>query len=142
MKQKSFKQHLLYLSESEREWVYMLDLMVPVKPGYFDFQTIETVYRVAGLQSARNVKKREHKKGIYTGFTKGSTGVASGIFSGVQFLWELEGKIQYDSGYDFYTRLDRNGYRWFRSTAFKNMMEVKVKEYFKEKNLKGYSWSY
>jgi hypothetical protein len=139
---KSFKQHLLYLSESEREWVYMLDLMVPVKPGYFDFQETETVYRVAGLQSAKNIKKREGKKGIYTGFTKGSTGVSRGIFSGSQYLWVLEGKVQLDSDHDFYTRLDRNGYRWFRSTEFKNMMEVKVKEYFKEKNLEGYSWSY
>ena len=142
MKQKSFKQHLSNLSESEREWIYMLDFMVPVKPGYFDFQETATVYRVAGLQSAKNIKKREGKKGIYTGFTKGSTGVSRGIFSGAQYLWVLEGKIQLDSDHDFYTRLDRNGYRWFKSTAFKNMMEVKVKEYFKEKTLEGYSWSY
>jgi hypothetical protein len=139
MKVKDFKQ---YLTETEKEWVYMLDLMVPVKPGYFDFQGTEIIYRVSGLQSPRNMKKREGKKGIYTGFTKGSTGVSRGIFSGSQYLWELEGKVQLDSDHDFYTRLDRNGYRWFKSTAFKNMMEVKVKEYFKEKNLEGYSWSF
>jgi hypothetical protein len=138
----TFKQHLLNLNESEKEWEYMLDFMVPVKPGYFDFQETTTVYRIAGIQSPSDMKKREGKKGIYTGFTKGSTGVSRGIFSGSKYLWELEGKVQFDSEHDFYTRLDRNGYRWFKSEFFEKKMEVKVKEYFKKRNLEGYSWSF
>ena len=130
---KTFKHFLNENRPPNKEWNYMLDAYMPIKPGFFkDFknQKKQTVYRVAGYKSPKNIKKYENKKGMFSGFTKSSDGVAQGIYSGATYLWVVEANIEFESNYDMYIQTDRNGFKWLNNSTFSNYMYKEMKKYF------------
>ncbi len=132
MKFKEYLKEAHKEKESHKEWEMMLDLYVPLKPSYFKLKK-NIVYRIAGENSAKNILKNQKKKILYSGFWNGSEALSRGISSGGDFLWELEGDIVFRGEYDFFTYLDRNGYKWFSSNYFKTKMRPRIEKYF-EKN--------
>ena len=136
-----FKEYLNeYIKNSTmKEWTLMLSAKMPVKPGYlYEEPKRTTVYRIAGEDSIKDIKKYEGKKGLWSGFTVGSKGIANGIFSGGAYIWELDANVQLESSLDAYTTLDRNGYKWVESKAFELKIMPLMKEYF-VKEIKTYN---
>jgi hypothetical protein len=113
----------------------MLDGYLPItNPLYKNFKKSALVYRIAGENSPSNIKKNENKKTLWSGFTKGSIGIAKGIYSGNTYLYEIEGDILLESELDFYTKLDRNGNKWFYSKTdnfikFQDEIIKKIEKY-------------
>ena len=127
-----FKEYLKILAEylnQPKEWEYMIGSYIPIKPGYFDEGT-QTVYRIAGINSASDMVKNQGKKGMWSGFTKGSSGLSGGIYSGGDFLYELKANVTFKGANDLWSHIDRNGYKWVDANESTHKITKAVSKYF------------
>ena len=108
------------------EWSRMLEYKMPIKPGYFRKEPRKTVYRVAGVESARSIKQRQGRKNLLVGFTRGSTGLSQGYMSGSGVLYELDVQPVLSFDIDITTETDRNGYKWIESDVFARKMSIEI----------------
>ena len=127
-----FKEYLNEYINDKKEWEFMLDYYVPLKPYYFDNKK-QKVYRIAGEKSLNNMIKNQNTKTMYSGFTKSSNDLSTGIYSGGDYLYELYANVVFKAEYDFFTNIDRNGYKWFSSGVFKYKIIPLVDKYFENK---------
>jgi hypothetical protein len=85
-----------------------------------------------GLQSPANAKKYEGKKTEFSGFTKGSDSLAGGYFSGNAIMYELQADVLFGMPKDFFSDVDRNGYKWLSNDSFGTYIQKKMEEYYKK----------
>ena len=123
----------------------MVDGYFPVKPGFFPKKR-EIVYRIAGENSIGNIKKYQNKAPQWSGFTKGSNALSTGFSSGGAVVYVLEADILFQAEYDFFTHLDRNGYKWFKSATYETKIKREIQTYVENKipraDFSGVQWTY
>jgi predicted RNA-binding protein len=126
-------------SPASKEYENMFGGLIPVTPSMMKDLTIRipVVYRVAGAASPSTEKRYEGKKKVFSGFTKGSSGIARGAISGGTYLYEKSADVLVNLKFDAGTRLDRNGNKWLNffdgeGLEYKAKMFDKMKDYVKK----------
>ena len=141
----SFKAYLLErnyaVSTGKKEWGYAASGGLPLSPSMLQaYEKDVTAFHVTDIAGLPNVEKYQGKRKDLATFSRGSEGLAKGIYTVGELLLTLKGKSSFSATVDASTHLDRTGIRWLLPTwkakklesLFTAKMLVKVTAVYKD----------